>query len=88
MQLDVGRFLINMLPIFVVPVLLSVITSICSQYIDFNNLFVLFTGIIIFTTVYGILNYFIIFNSYEKELINKPILKILKILRIKRGSET
>ncbi len=88
MQLDVGRFWINMLPIFVVPVLLSVITSICSQYIDFNNLFILFTGIIIFTTVYGILNYFIIFNSYEKELINKPILKILKILRIKRGSET
>ncbi len=86
MKLDVVQFWKNMLPIFLIPILLTLITAVLSNYIDFNNLVTLLTGIIIFTVVYGISNYLIIFNNYEKELINKPISKIFIKLQKKRGS--
>lgn len=88
MKLDVVRFWKNVFPIFIIPTILSIITTLTSHFIDYDNIIILFVGIIIFTAIYGITNYLLIFNSYEKELVTKPILKLLNKLRIKRGTTT
>lgn len=85
-KLDIVRFWKSALPIFVIPVILSIITLIISMYIDFNNIFILFIGIILFTIIYCLSNYLFIFNSYEKQLILNPFSNILNKFKNKRGT--
>ncbi len=87
-NLDIIRFWKNVLPIFVIPVILSIITLIISRYIDFNNILTLFIGIILFTVVYCIINYLLVFNNYEKQLILNPFTKVLNKFKDKRGTTT
>lgn len=84
-KLDVIKFWKNVISIFIIPVIMTIITGIISNYIDFNNLLVLFIGIIIFTAIYCCLNYLLIFNSYEKSLIKIPLIKILNKLKPRKS---
>lgn len=87
-KLDIIRFWKNILPIFIIPTILTSLTLFVSQYIDFYNILNLLTGIIIYSVIYCLLNYFIIFNKYEKSLILNPLTKIFNKIIIKRGTKT
>ena len=87
-KLDVSRFWKKVFPIIPIPVLLTVITKVISNYIDFYNIFNLLIGIIIFTLLYCVLNWFIVFNKYEKSLILNPVKKFIIIFKNKRGTIT
>ena len=87
-KLDVVRFWKKVFPIIPIPVLLIIITTIISNYIDFYNIFNLLVGIIIFTLLYCVANWFFVFNQYEKSIILNPINKIINKFKNKRGTIT
>ena len=87
-KLDVLRFWRNIIPIFIIPVILAVFTLIISHYIDFYKISALFIGIIIYAIIYAVLNYLLVFNKYEKSLILNPLSKILNKFTNKRGTTT
>lgn len=87
-ELDIIKFWKNILPIFIIPAILTSATLIVSQYVDFYNIFILLTGIIIFALIYCLLNYLIIFNKYEKSLVLNPLLKVFNKFKNKRGTKT
>ena len=75
--LEIGRFWKNIVKTFVIPVAMCIITVVISRFIDFYYIPILLVGIVIYTLVFIILNWFIVMNNYEKELVLKPIAKIV-----------
>lgn len=72
-RLNIIKFWRKMLPIYITPSLLCVITLIISNLIDFNNIIIFVSGIIIFSLLFAVINWAFVMNSSEKELIIKPI---------------
>ena len=82
-NLDIPRFWKNVIPIFLVSTVLCVTALIISNFIDFYNIYIMIAGIVVFTIVYCICNWFIVMNDDEKNLFIKPLKKIiLKINKI------
>ncbi len=84
-HLEIPRFWKNVSNIFIGPMFLCVITLIISNFINFNSWFELFIGIILFTFVFAIYNWFFIMNDYEKDIFRVPIKKVFVMLRHMRG---
>lgn len=74
-KLDMFGFWKKMIPIYTLSLVMVILTVIISKFINFYNLANLLLGIIIYTVVYCIVNYFFIMNSYEKNTI-KEIIKL------------
>lgn len=69
--------------IYLIPILMCVVTLIVSQFVDFYNFIILIIGILIYTLIYCIVNWFFVMNDYEKDIFRQPILKFVK--KIKRS---
>ena len=84
-KLDIPGFWKVIAPRFIIPVGMCGVGLLVSKYIDFSaNLLVLLSGIIVFTIVFFMLNWFIFMNDYEKDVFKKPVYGIIK--KIKRSS--
>lgn len=81
--LEIGRFWKELLKTFIIPVIMCVVTLLISRFVDFYRIPFLLAGIVVYTLVFVLLNWFIVMNSYEKELITKPIAKIINKFRKK-----
>lgn len=55
---------------------LVIITYVVLKYVTLNSWITLGIAVIIYVCIYAIIEYFIVMNKYEKELIQKPINKI------------
>lgn len=66
-------------PAFIIPTFVGVVSK---HYLDLNHVFILIICIISYTTVFAISMWFLGMNRYEKDLIGKPILKIMKKLKL------
>lgn len=66
--LDMVRFWKQIGKVFLIPVIMSVMTLLISEYIDFYNIPTLLTGIVIYTCVYCVMNWTLVMNDYEKNL--------------------
>lgn len=76
--LDIIRFwkqILSFLPALILPVLCGVFII---KYVRYNNIFVFMLLIILYTFVYAVSMWFFGMNNYEKDLILKPLKKLLK----------
>lgn len=78
-HLDIPRFWKEIIPIFLMSIIMSICTLIISKWIDFYQIGVLMTGILIYTIIYCICLWMIILNDYEKKVLSDPMTKILKV---------
>ena len=62
----------------IVPALLSAGTLWIGNYVNYYNRVLLVGGIIVFSVLYGLAMYLIMMNSYEKDLIIAPLMKLIK----------
>lgn len=81
--LEIGRFWKELLKTFVVPVIMCVVALLISRFVDFYNIPIMLIGIILYTLIFALLNWFIVMNNYEKELISQPIIKLINKFRKK-----
>ena len=59
-------------------VLILVVGLMLKQVVELNNWFTFFTGVVIYTGIYVLLMYRFAMNDYEKDILRKPIYKILR----------
>lgn len=76
--LNVLRFWKNILPTLVCPILLCVVSLFFTNYINLYNPITLILCICVYTIVYIVLVWTLIFNDYEKGLVLRPLQKILE----------
>lgn len=81
--LEIGRFWRNIIPIFLCPVILSVLTIVLSNFINFNNWISLLIGVICFTLIFAVVNWKWVFTDYEKDIFRGPLQKIMNKFRRK-----
>ena len=83
--IDIIEFWKNILKMSIPMVFAVIIGIILNVVISSNNILILMLKILIYTIVYCILVWSFSMNEYEKNLIKKPIKKILKIENKKRN---
>ena len=74
--IEVERFWIEVGKTFIIPIMMCILFIVISNYIDFYNLKLFFTGVMIYTCVYILLLWKFVLNNYEKNLILKPLGRI------------
>lgn len=72
-KLDIPRFWREIIPIFIVPLFMTIVFMAVGSYVNWYNIWTLMTGIIIYIIIFGILNWFLILNNYEKSLFISPL---------------
>lgn len=79
--LDIPLFWKNILKMAIIPGAMLAIGLIVKQFITIDNWFAFFTGVILFTAVYALLMYRFAMNDYEKDILRKPVKKVLSKFR-------
>ena len=72
-ELDIPRFWWEIGSIFIIPLTMTVAFMVAGLVINWYNIWILMVGIVIYTIVFGILNWIFVMNDYEKELLISPI---------------
>ncbi len=83
--IDIKGFWFNIVKISPVSIVLLFTGIIVTKYINLNSWITLFSGIIIYTLLYCLLNWFFAMNTYEKEIFLKPLQKVKSKLKSKLG---
>lgn len=81
--LNIPKFWRQVGIIYIIPILLCCLTITLSKIIDFYNVIVLLSGIVIYTLIFVGLNWRLMMNQYEKDLILDPVHKIYRAIRKK-----
>lgn len=76
--LNIPKFWMNILRMSMVPGGMLGIGLLIVRYLPLDNWLVFFAGVILYSGIYALLMYGFILNDYEKDIIRKPIRKILK----------
>ena len=76
--LDMIRFWKSVGRIYIIPVIMCIITKGISSVVDFYNLQVMLVGIVLYTLIYCVLNWKMVMNEYEKDLIRKPFQRYIE----------
>lgn len=79
--INIIRFWKEVGKIYIIPVVLCVINLVINNYVDFYRLSNMIIGIVIYTFIFCLLNWTLIMNDYEKDLIRKPLSKILNKIK-------
>ena len=74
--LDMVRFWKQLGKIYIIPSLLCIFTLFIAMWIDLNNIYVWILGVLIYTHLFCILNWYFVMNAYEKNIIISPLKKI------------
>ena len=79
--LEIPRFWKEVAKIFLIPVIMTIAAVVTMNFISLDNWLTLLIGVIVYTVIFALLNWFFIMNDYEKDIFRGPIIKILKIKR-------
>ena len=79
--LDIPRFWGNILRMAVIPGLMIPAGLLILKRIPLVGWMPFLTGVVVYTAIYGLLMYAFAMNSYEKDIIRKPLQKILRRFR-------
>ena len=72
--LEIKRFWHSILPIYLFPIVMALVTLILGRYIiDFYSVITLIIGILAFSVIYCVFNWAFIMNSEEKQIIKDLI---------------
>ena len=77
-KIDIVRFWIEIIKMSIIPGVLTVLTYYVLQQYALDTVVKLVVGIVLYLVVYLPLFFTLSMNSYERDLILKPIKKILK----------
>lgn len=80
-ELDILRFWGNILRMSIVPGGMLLCGLWLLERFSIDNWFVFFAGVAVYTLVYSLLMYRFCMNDYEKDIIRKPVQKILRRFR-------
>lgn len=78
--LDIPLFWKNILKMAVVPAVMLAAGLLFNHYVTIDNWFTFLAGVMLFTAVYAVLMYLFAMNAYERDIIRKPLQRILKVL--------
>ena len=81
--LDIPRFWKNILKMAVIPALMMIAGLMLNRVVVMDNWLTFFAGVVLYTAVYAVLMYCFAMNDYERDIIRKPIQKILRIVKWK-----
>lgn len=81
--LDIPRFWKNILKMAVIPALMLIAGLMLNRVVVMDNWLTFFAGVVLYTAVYAVLMYCFAMNDYERDIIRKPIQKILRIVKRK-----
>lgn len=79
--LEIGRFWKEVSKIYILPLILCAVTLFLSTYVSFENLWIMLAGIVVYTLIYCVLNFKVVMNEYEKNLLLSPLRLLLGKLR-------
>ena len=86
--LDMFHFWKECGKVFLIPSLMCTATLILSCWIDLYNLSVMVLGIVLYTVIYCALNWILMMNYYEKNLIREPLIRLTgKMKRNKKAGK-
>lgn len=80
-HLDIPRFWKQILPIFLISIVMSICTLLLSKWINFYQISVLMIGVVLYTIIYCICLWLFILNEYEKRILSAPIMKVLRKIK-------
>lgn len=84
--LEMTYFWKSVSPVYSISGTLCCVTLCVSKFLDFYNIWMMTAGIILYTLLFGALNWLFVMNEYEKDLILSPISKYYPKWN-KRGAE-
>ena len=83
--LEIPRFWKEIVKLFIIPIIMAAITIFILNFVTLDKWIPLLIGIIIYTLVFAILNWFMVMNDYEKDIFRGPVLKIAHKFRRKKA---
>ena len=81
--LDIPLFWKNILKMAIIPGLMLVAGLLLNQIMVIDNWIIFFASVILFTVVYAALMYRFTMNNYEKDIVRKPLQRIIRIVKRK-----
>lgn len=75
--LDIPRFWGNILRMAIIPGLMLVAGLFVLERVTLNSWLTFFVGVMIYSGIYALLMYRFVMNDYEKDIIRKPVQKVL-----------
>ena len=78
--LDIPLFWKNILKMAIIPVLMLMTGLLLNRVVAIDNWLTFLMGVILFTALYALLMYRFAMNDYEKDIIRKPLQKILRAM--------
>lgn len=73
--LEIPRFWKEIVKLFIIPTIMAAVTIFILNFVTLDKWITLLIGIIIYTLVFAILNWFVVMNDYEKDIFRGPVLK-------------
>ena len=74
--LQIPRFWKDVGKLFIFPAVLAGIFLFIKQFVSFDSWLWLFAGIIIYSVIFILFNWFVVMNDYEKDILREPIRKL------------
>ena len=81
--LDIPLFWKNILKMAIIPGIMLVAGLLLKRVLVVDNWLIFFCGVALYSLVYAVLMYVFAMNAYEKDIIRKPLQKILRFLKRK-----
>lgn len=82
-KLNIPRFWKSVAKIFVAPIVLAVAFSVLNMFVEFDNWFIMFAGIITYTVLFVLASWFFAMNDYEKDIFRGPVKGIINKVKSK-----
>ena len=80
--LEIPRFWKEISKLFIIPVIMATVALLLLRFVPLDNWTTLI-GIIIYTVIFALLNWFIVMNDYEKDIFRGPVKRIMNKFRRK-----
>lgn len=81
-HLEIPRFWKSVLELCVLPIIMCIVSLILTKFINFYLWPTFIIGVVVYFSIFCIANWFFVINDYEKDIIRKPLAKI--VMKIKR----
>ena len=80
-QLEIPRFWKSIINIFIIPIIMCVVSCILFRFVKIDSWFTMLCGVLIYTLLFVVLNWFFVMNDYEKDIFIGPLKKIKKNIK-------
>jgi O-antigen/teichoic acid export membrane protein len=86
--LEIGRYWKDVCKIYVIPIIMCLITVNFSKVVNFYTIPNFIIGVIIYSLIYIVLNWFIVMNEYEKNIFIIPLKNIATKIKAKKNDSS